>query len=214
MNTSILFFVTGLMTALIPGPDITFITKCTLSRGIKHGIIASTGILTGLLIYLSISASGISFIGENKTFQIITSFFGIIYLTYISITLWKENSQFDNLSQKNKNSFLKTYISALFVHISNPKAIFFFGILLTPFLKEKNVLIHSIYLYIGFILSFYTYTILLAKIGKNIKPNTLNLINKIISIFFFLFSLKLIYSTFFIICKTYGVGPLYVYNFS
>ena len=177
--------VVGFFAALTPGPDIFFVIKEGLVRR-NLAFIAAFGILCGNIIYLTLIALGLSKIGESLYFQFIIGVIGGIYLLRISYLTFIENV---HLKIDNKiYSFKETFKKALFLNLSNPKAMLFFIALVTPFMGE-NLLLSIISLFFGISSAFLLAAFVSSKI--KIKEKILNIINKISSIIFFFFSIKL-----------------------
>lgn len=177
--------IVGFFAALTPGPDIFFVIKEGLVRK-NLAFVAVFGILCGNIIYLTLVAFGLSKIGENLYFQFIIGIIGGIYLLKISYLTFNENVY---LKLDNKvYSFKETFKKAFFLNLSNPKAMLFFVAIVTPFMGD-NLLLSIISLFFGISSAFLLAAFISSKI--RIKEKVLNIINKISSIIFFFFSIKL-----------------------
>jgi len=176
--------VIGFIAAITPGPDVFYVIKEGLCRGIKTALTAVAGILTGNIIYLSLVAFGLSKIGQNIYFQTIIGLFGSIYLFRISFLVFKEKIHLEK-SCKNSSDIYK---EALFLNLSNPKAMIFFAVIVTPFMS-KNIMFSCMSLFIGISLAFILAAVVSAK--ANIQDKYLNIINKLASALFFAFGVKL-----------------------
>ena len=177
--------VVGFFAALTPGPDIFFVIKEGLVRR-SLAFIAVFGILCGNVIYLTLVAFGLNKIGENLYFQFIVGVVGGVYLLKISYFTFRENVY---LKMDNKiYSFKETFKRALFLNLSNPKAMLFFVAIITPFMGD-NLLLSVVSLFIGISSAFLLAAFISSKI--KIKEKVLNIINKVSSIIFFFFSIKL-----------------------
>jgi len=176
--------VIGFIAAITPGPDVFYVIKEGLCRGIKTALTAVAGILTGNIIYLSLVAFGLSKMGQNIYFQVIIGIFGSIYLFRISFLVLKEKV---HLEKSCKNSSY-IYKEALFLNLSNPKAMIFFAVIVAPFMS-KNIMFSCVSLFIGISLAFILAAVVSAKV--NIKDKYLNIINKFASVLFFAFGIKL-----------------------
>jgi len=183
MEYLVLAFV-GFVAALTPGPDIFYIIRQGLCNGIKNALIAVSGILTGNIVYLSLVALGVGSIGKNPYFQLVVGIIGGIYLLRISFLIFKEEVHLNKSCDNTKHIFKE----ALFLNLSNPKAMIFFAVVITPFLS-KNIMLSIIALFLGIASAFILAAIVSSKINLNDK--ILNLINKIASVVFFFFSIKL-----------------------
>ncbi|WP_423793242.1 LysE family translocator [Methanocaldococcus indicus] len=174
----------GFIAALTPGPDIFFVIRCGLIYGLKKSLLAVLGILTGNIVYLSLVYLGLGYIGKLDIFQIIVGIFGGIYLMILAFKIFKED--ISDISQKIDSNNI--YLSALMLNLSNPKAMLFFSIIITPFINGN--LINCLFsLFIGIALAFLLASILSSKISLEI--NILRIFNKLAAVIFFIFSIKL-----------------------
>ena len=179
-----LLAIIGFIAAITPGPDIFYVIRLGLCNGLKNSLIAVSGILSGNIIYLSLVALGLIKIGQNIYFQIIVGLLGSLYLFKISITIFKEKVHLSLVCKNSKD----IYKEALLLNLSNPKAMIFFAVIITPFMS-KNIMLSSVSLYIGISTAFIFVAVISSKI--KIKDKWLNYINKIASILFFFFAIKL-----------------------
>ena len=183
MDYLILTFV-GFVAALTPGPDIFYVIKQGLCNGRKNAFLAVLGILSGNIVYLTLVGIGLSKVGQNPYFQMIIGFLGGIYLLKISYLTFKEKVKIDKTCEISKN----IYKEALFLNLSNPKAMIFFAIIVAPFLS-KNIMLSLFVLFFGISLAFITAAFISSKI--NLEEKILNIINKIASLVFLFFAVKL-----------------------
>jgi len=184
MDYLILGFI-GFIAALIPGPDIFYVIKQGLCRGKEVALKAVAGILTGNIIYLTLVGIGLGSIGKNSYFQLIIGILGGIYLLKIAFLSFKEKVKLNSdKCEVNKN----IYKEALFLNLSNPKAMIFFAIIVTPFLS-KNIMLSLSALFIGIASSFILAALISSKIF--LEEKILNLINKIAAVLFLFFAVKL-----------------------
>ena len=95
-----MLFLLGFTTALIPGPDILFVLRNTLSLGFKQGFLGFLGIFSGLLVFLSLIYFGFSSFIQGDIIQASLSFIGGIYLIYISYELFRKKKNQINFTQK------------------------------------------------------------------------------------------------------------------
>ncbi len=184
MDYLILAFV-GFVAALTPGPDIFYVIRQGLCNGIKNSLIAVAGILSGNIVYLSLVYLGLGTIGKNPYFQLIVGILGAIYLFRIAVIIFNEKVSIKKECDITKN----IYKEALFLNLSNPKAMIFFAVVVTPFLS-KNIMLSFVTLFTGIALAFLTGAIISSKI--NLEEKLLNTINKIASVVFVFFAIKLL----------------------
>ena len=175
----------GFIAVLTPGPDILYVIKQGLYNGKEGALKAVAGILTGNVIYLTLVGIGLGGIGKNEYFQLIMGLIGGIYLLKIAYFSFKEKVKINiNKCEVNKN----IYKEALLINLSNPKAMIFFAVVVTPFLNN-NIILSLFSLFIGISLAFISTAITTSKI--QLEEKFLNFINKITSIIFLFFAIKL-----------------------
>ncbi len=184
----------GYFAAITPGPDCLFVVRNGLLYGFSSSLASALGILTGNIVYLSLVYLGFASLGKIPLFIFITSLFGGCYLFYLTIISLKESSDLKiDFSQENLEALSqkKLFFKAIFLNLSNPKAILFFSSVLTPFLKE-NLVLSLLFLYAGISAAFLTaalFSTRLSLIKK--KRGIFKAANKIIAALFFFFSVKL-----------------------
>jgi len=79
----------GLMGSAIPGPDILYITRTTLDRGLLPGWIGAAGVLFASLFYLTAAGLGLGVLGQSPYFQLPIGIFGSLYLLWIAKSIWR-----------------------------------------------------------------------------------------------------------------------------
>ena len=189
IEISSLYFI-GLFGALIPGPDILFIIRTTLSRGRNAGFIAALGVLFASLFYLSLVGFGLKNIGTNPYFQIFIGTFGSIYLIWISINIWNVSLSMGTDKDKNhKASHL--FFKGMIIHLSNPKAIIFFSVILAPFLNSNTIVQQIFILTLGHITSFFGVAFIISKVGNFFSESKVHVINRLSAVLFIFFATEL-----------------------
>ncbi len=86
----------GLMGSVVPGPDILYITRTTLDRGLWAGWIGASGVLFASLFYLTAAGLGLGVLGQSPYFQLPIGIFGSLYLLWIAKSIWNETIHLDN----------------------------------------------------------------------------------------------------------------------
>lgn len=189
----------GFITALTPGPDILFVLRNTLGYGAKIGFLSLFGIFCGWIIFLSLVYFGFAHFIQGTLIQGILCTVGGIYLGYISyLLLFKANPNVDLNQTDSKTQFHSTYtfmIKGMFVNLSNPKAILFFGLIITPFM-DKHLELSILVLLIAPTLAF-IFVIFIATFFKKFINNALfRLIDRVCGIVFIIFAILLLMSSY------------------
>lgn len=137
-NLYIAVFAIGYVGAITPGPDILLILRNTITFGARSAFIALSGIACGWVVYLSLVYFGFAYMMSQPIAQGLLSIFGAIYLGYISYKILRASSP-DDLTQilgANTQAKPAGFFHALFVNLSNPKAILFFVVVVAPFANQ------------------------------------------------------------------------------
>lgn len=137
-NLYIAVFAIGYVGAITPGPDILLILRNTITFGARSAFIALSGIACGWVVYLSLVYFGFAYMMSAPIAQGLLSIFGAIYLGYISYKILRASSP-DDLTQilgANTQAKPAGFFHALFVNLSNPKAILFFVVVVAPFANQ------------------------------------------------------------------------------
>jgi len=181
----------GFLAAITPGPDIFYVLRQGLCKGRVPAFWAVFGILSGNILYLTLVGVGLGIIGKNLYFQAIVGLFGGLYLLNIARAIYNDKPSFERSCDK-LNGF-KIYKEALLLNLSNPKAMIFFAVIVTPFMTSSTLL-SLISLFIGIALAFII-TAFFASI-IDIKESVLTIINKLASILFLFFAIGLFVSSY------------------
>lgn len=199
------YIITLAIAALIPGPGMTGIMFKTLSKGHLHGFIMLLGLITGDLIFLSISLICITYIANLHTnffnYLVILS---CLYLTYIAYKFWIfDRDLMLHVAQKPQHiHYFSAYPDGLLLTLSNPKTISFY-LALVPVIFG-----HQIDHGLGFILILNLATVLtLATVGaiyiifsfkmkqKLSHPKIQKIMLKSISILMYMIAFKMLFDT-------------------
>jgi threonine/homoserine/homoserine lactone efflux protein len=181
----------GFFAAITPGPDIFYVLRQGLCKGKASALWAVFGILVGNIIYLVLVGIGIGSFGKSLYFQIVVGVLGGVYLLNIAKSIYLEKPKFQK-SCDNLDRF-KIFKEALLLNLSNPKAMIFFAVIVTPFMGKSTILSLSS-LFAGISLAFIIAALLSSVI--NINNRLLMAINKIASILFVAFAIGLFSSAY------------------
>jgi len=176
----------GFLAAITPGPDIFYVLRQALCKGRVSAFWAVFGILSGNVLYLTLVGVGLGIVGKSLYFQLIVGILGGLYLLNIAWAVFNDKPTF-NKSCNSLDGF-KIYKEALFLNLSNPKAMIFFAVVVTPFMTTSTIL-SLISLFIGIAAAF-IFTAIFASFIE-IKESVLVIINKLASILFLFFAIGL-----------------------
>ena len=184
----------GLMGSAVPGPDILYITRTTLDRKLIAGWIAASGVLFASLFYLSAAGLGLGVVGQNPYFQLFIGVFGSMYLLWIAKSIWNETLHMDNKRDKDGRR-LHIFFKGMAVHLSNPKAIIFFSVILAPFLSKGNLPLQILVLTMGHTTTFFGVAYLVSRFDNFFTPYRAMIINRASAVLFTFFAFELIHNS-------------------
>ncbi|HKZ01914.1 MAG TPA: LysE family translocator [Pyrinomonadaceae bacterium] len=134
----LLFALTEFLMSLTPGPAVLLIISQGMHVGFRSSLKGILGILTGNVLYFSLSAVGLGALLQASTtlFQIIR-WLGIAYLVLMGakmLLIKRPSREFDNRQAEMRLS-LQLFSQGVVTQLSNPKAIIFFTALLPQFVS-------------------------------------------------------------------------------
>ncbi|MGP4079584.1 LysE family translocator [Pseudalkalibacillus sp. R45] len=200
LNTISYFLFASILLTITPGPDFMFVFAQSVSHGKKAGIATGLGLCTGLIAHTLAAAVGISAIlyQSSLAFTII-KVAGAIYLLYLAIQAFRENSQPEQQKVK-QYTLMNLYRKGIIMNILNPKVSIFFLAFLPQFVMVNNGAIPVQMTILGLLfigqalLIFIILSISAGTIGEKLWSNesVLRWINRLKGTVFAFFSLRLL----------------------
>ncbi|WP_394909032.1 LysE family translocator [uncultured Helicobacter sp.] len=195
-------FIVGFVGALTPGPDILFVLRTSLCTGARAAFAAFLGIASGWAIFLGTLYFGLSYVLGNAYVQTMLTFAGGVYLIYLAGLLLKNPVSAPTMTQAYSNQtndgvriLLKTYVKALGINLSNPKAILFFATIIVPFM-EVDLAARIVVLFCALSLPFLGVIALGSAIKNYLTPKVFVWIDRICGVIFMCFSVYLLFNAF------------------
>lgn len=212
INTSmIMLFAIGFIGAITPGPDMLLVARNTILFGTRRGLIVLSGIAFGWIFYLGIIYFGFTHLLSNPYSQITLGVLGGLYLAYISLKILRtpydkdktnttlESSIKSSIDSKpsidSKIALPDSFWRALVVNLSNPKAILFFGVVVTQFIG-KDLALSIVVLYVSLVSAFVCVVVVSSYCRKYITYRVFFIIDRVSAVLFFGFALSLFYHGF------------------
>jgi threonine/homoserine/homoserine lactone efflux protein len=123
------FALTALLLAIVPGQGVAMVLRQSLTGGSRAAFYSVLGNATGLIVWGSMSAIGLSAIFAKSHFAFsVLKYCGVIFLVSLAIqTLWqlrKEYGKFD-ITGSAKTAFIPAYRLGLITNLTNVKAAVF-----------------------------------------------------------------------------------------
>lgn len=138
-----------LLSQLSPGPDQAFVTRSSLSYGLKAGVIVSLGIGTGIVVHAAVACSvGTALL--HSSYGMLFYWLAGAWLIYLACKIWPKKSQFqqdvDSPHLSKNINLRRLYKDALLCNLMNPKATLFFVSLSAPLLETPHGVGYTIYI--------------------------------------------------------------------
>ncbi len=133
------FFMIMLVLAAIPSASVALVVARSASLGVRNGIAASIGIISGDLIFVVIAVLGMSTLAVTlSSLFVLLKYLAGIYLIWLGIKLVRSNKEnFLPLNDDRPSSLLASFTAGLLLTLGDVKAIFFYASLL-PVLVDLN----------------------------------------------------------------------------
>ena len=114
-----------------PGPATIAISGMSMSQGRRRGLALAVGVLTGSLFWSFSAAFGMgALMYANAWLFEVVRYFAACYLLYLSYKSFRSILRIrpiDPVECATVSGLKSAYIKGLLIHLSNPKAILFFG---------------------------------------------------------------------------------------
>ena len=126
----------------MPGPNHLTIITASVTAGRAAGIRAAMGIAAGALTWSLIALSGIAVVFELiPSVYVALRLIGAAYLGYLGINAFRAartGGVFEMKSSGNSSATVAPFRTAFLVMMTNPKAVLFFGSILTAFIPQNS----------------------------------------------------------------------------
>lgn len=159
LETILLFLITDLTFCFTPGPATMVTVSHALPAGRQGGMRGALGPIAGInvgnFIWYSLTAIGlIAMIQAFPTVYMALRWLGVIYLAFLGAMMLRGASQNLGGSTAKAEGFKRGFLSGLAVHMSNPKALLFYTVIIPPFVDPTG----NIWLQFGILAGLTTLT--------------------------------------------------------
>lgn len=121
---------------LVPGPGTLTILNATARNGIRAGLAAVLGTLTGDFVYMVAAVAGLAAVmNANPVFFRALQWFGAGYLCWMGFQLLRARTEDDGTAVEPRKPASAYYRQALTVSLTNPKVVLFFVAFFPLFLR-------------------------------------------------------------------------------
>lgn len=128
----LLIMLSALLAIGSPGPATLAIAGTSMSQGRRAGLALAVGVLTGSFIWSTTAAFGMAAILHTNVWLFeVLRYCGALYLLYLAFKSCRSALQKSplHLVKGDTLSLKRNYLKGLFIHLTNPKAVFFFAAL-------------------------------------------------------------------------------------
>lgn len=187
--------------AIMPGPDILFVITQSLNNGWKRAMFVVFGLMTGLVIYTIMMSYGAgNIISKYPMILTVMKYFSVFYLLYLGVSgvLKRKNISSKKITE-NSSSKTNLYLKGIIMNLANPKIMFFFLALFTPFLSGNHITAKNEMLFLGgifVIISFIVFSFFAFfsdKLKKYLFENNNNFIPYLSLIIYIIISFMIMY---------------------
>ena len=144
----LIYFMTLFLAAILPGPGMTGLMFKTLSQGYRAGVVMLSGLITGDILYLSVSIFLLGYLNQlSPSFAFYLVIFSSLYLLYLSSKFWRFKGDLLEVPLAfNTDQAITAYRDGLLITLSNPKTISFYlalvpAIFSSVSIKDKSILL-------------------------------------------------------------------------
>lgn len=120
----------GVMVMASPGPATLAIAGTSMSSGRQYGLSAAFGITTGSIIWSIVAALGLGALMASNVWAFeLLKYLGAAYLLFLAFKSGRSafETEYSQVRSFEETSLFSAYIKGLALHLTNPKAILFFG---------------------------------------------------------------------------------------
>ena len=138
MSLEIFIFLASVhaLALISPGPDFAIVTRLSIVSGRRTGFLAACGVSSAIGVYVLICIFGLSvIINALPNLSSILSFVGAIYLSWLGIQCIRSKGQLPEASTNQHGG--KAFITGFFTNLLNPKAMLYFGSILSQVLQPN-----------------------------------------------------------------------------
>ncbi len=134
IETFLAFVCAAYLLALLPGPNMVFLTVTSLARGRRVAWLSALGVETATVIFAILTAAGVSAViaASALLFQVI-KWAGVAYLVWLGISAWRNGSGGTDDARRRTSG--APFLTGFLVGITNPKVIIFFLAFLPQFVN-------------------------------------------------------------------------------
>lgn len=130
----LLFLGAALVLNLTPGPDMLYVTACSVSEGRAAGLVSAFGISAGLLLHLAAVALGLAaLLAAMPLAYTVIRTAGAVYLIFLGLRLLLRPQRTAKVADLPRSRFRTVFTQGIVTNALNPKVALFFLAFLPQF---------------------------------------------------------------------------------
>lgn len=124
----LLFIAAGWLLNLTPGPDVLYIVTNALRSGVRAGVVAALGIVSGCFVHVFAAAVGVSaLLATSATAFTVLKWIGAAYLLWMGVRLlFSKATPLDLRVGQSDPSLRRVFYRGFLTNVLNPKVALFF----------------------------------------------------------------------------------------
>ncbi len=137
MTLASIFSLFGAMMALaiVPDASVLAVVARSVASGLWHGVVVVLGIIAGDVIFILLAIYGLSALsGVLGDLFVFVKYAGAAYLIYLGVLILRSQSSAFKVEDVQAASWISSFLSGLFLTLSDAKAILFYMSFLPAFL--------------------------------------------------------------------------------
>jgi threonine/homoserine/homoserine lactone efflux protein len=139
MDLYLAFLAASLALALMPGPNVALIVSNSLAYGARYGLLTVAGTTSAMVSQLLVVTLGLAGIVAFMSYWFeALRWLGVAYLVYLGIEALRRPPVDLAAAKPGPRSARTIYWKGVFVSLTNPKTLLFFGAFLPQFVDAKG----------------------------------------------------------------------------
>ena len=175
-TTVFLFIAIFASILILPGPNAAFAVGQSLKYGVVGSLVVPLGFMTATVLHAALVFSGIGLVMQEYSIILsVLKWLGVLYLLYLACKSFVAKPSHIDITQQ-AIPMLKMYLSALFVSLTNPKALLASFMVYPLFLNTEEsyviqaVILSSAAMVISFVI-YGSYSLAAVTLKNRFKSN-------------------------------------------
>ena len=121
---------------MIPGPNVALIVANSVAYGTRYGLLTVAGTSSAIVVQLALTGLGMTTVlGVLADWFEWIRWLGVAYLAYLGVKQWRAEPADLTRIKPQPKSFRAIYARGLFVSLTNPKTLLFYGAFFPQFIS-------------------------------------------------------------------------------